>query len=105
MQAYVEEKYKDLGNLVEKDRVAKWEDQNGDGEYSSDEIVYPESAFVAMNYKGEIKAMVGATGEKTQSLCFNYATMEQRQPGSTIKPLTTYGLALESDLIHWGFYL
>ena len=102
MQAYVEEKYKDLGNLVEKDRVAKWEDQNGDGEYSSDEIVYPESAFVAMNYKGEIKAMVGATGEKTQSLCFNYATMEQRQPGSTIKPLTTYGLALESDLIHWG---
>ena len=102
MQAYVEEKYKDLGNLVEKNRVAKWEDQNGDGEYSSDEIVYPESAFVAMNYKGEIKAMVGATGEKTQSLCFNYATMEQRQPGSTIKPLTTYGLALESDLIHWG---
>ena len=28
--------------------------------------------------------------------------MEPRQPGSTIKPLTTYGLALESDLIHWG---
>ena len=78
------------------------QDLNGDGEYSSDEIVYPESAFVAMNYKGEIQAMVGATGEKTESLCFNYATMEQRQPGSTIKPLTTYGLALESDLIHWG---
>ena len=55
-----------------------------------------------MNYKGEIQAMVGAVGEKTESLCFNYATMEQRQPGSTIKPLTTYGLALESDLIHWG---
>ena len=102
MQAYVEEKYKDLNNLVEKDRVAQWQDQDGDGEYSSSEIVYPESAFIAMNYKGEIQAMVGAVGEKTESLCFNYATMEQRQPGSTIKPLTTYGLALESDLIHWG---
>jgi penicillin-binding protein 1A len=55
-----------------------------------------------MNYQGEILAVVGATGEKTESLCFNYATMEQRQPGSTIKPLTTYGLALENDLIHWG---
>ena len=85
--------------------LPKWEDQNGDGEYSSDEIVYPESAFVAMNYKGEIKAMVGATGEKTQSLCFNYATMEQRQPGSTIKPLTTYGLALGKRSDPLGFYL
>ncbi|MFR0950789.1 MAG: hypothetical protein ACLSFT_09805 [Ruminococcus callidus] len=41
MQAYVEEKYKDLNNLVEKDRVAQWQDQDGDGEYSSSEIVYP----------------------------------------------------------------
>ncbi|WP_298483459.1 transglycosylase domain-containing protein [uncultured Ruminococcus sp.] len=102
MQKYVEEKYLDLNNLVEKDRVAKWQDLDGDGEYTSSEIVYPESAFIAMNYKGEILSVVGATGEKTDSLCFNYATMEPRQPGSTIKPLTTYGLALENDLIHWG---
>lgn len=102
MQKYVEQKYLDLNNLVEADRVAKWEDPNGDGEYTTEEIVYPESAFVAMNYKGEILSVVGATGEKTESLCFNYATMEKRQPGSTIKPLTTYGLALENDLIHWG---
>lgn len=102
MQEYVEQRYLDLDNLVESDRVARWEDLDGDGEYTESEIVYPESAFIAMDYQGRILAIAGATGEKTESLCWNYATMEPRQPGSTIKPLTTYGLALETDLIHWG---
>lgn len=103
MQSYVEDKYKDLDNLVgNKEDVALYLDQNGDGDYSTDEILYPESAFVAMDYEGNIKAIVGSIGEKTESLCWNYATMEPRQPGSTIKPLTTYGLALENDKIHWG---
>ncbi len=99
MQSYVEERYADLDNLVDSSSVAKYEDDDGDGEY---ETVYPESAFIAMNYQGEILAIAGAVGEKTESLCWDYATMENRQPGSTIKPLTTYGLALENDLIHWG---
>ena len=94
MQEYVEKKYLDLNNLVEESRVVKY-DEDG-------EPYYPESAFVAMDYQGQILAMVGAVGKKTESLCMNYATMEQRQPGSTIKPVTTYGLALDSDLIHWG---
>ena len=102
MQEYVEQRYLELSNLVEPDRVARWEDQDGDGEYTSSEVVYPESAFIAMDYQGQILAVAGATGAKTESLCWNYATMEPRQPGSTIKPLTTYGLALEDDLIHWG---
>lgn len=102
MQKYVEQKYLDLNNLVSSDRVAKWQDLDGDGVYTKAEVEYPQSAFVAMDYNGQILAMVGATGEKTESLCWNNATMEPRQPGSTIKPLTTYGLALENDLIHWG---
>lgn len=102
MQEYVEQRYLSLDNLVESDRVAKWNDANGDGEYTSDEVEYPESCFIAMNYQGEVLAIAGAVGEKTESLCWDYATMEPRQPGSTIKPVTTYGLALESDLIHWG---
>ncbi len=100
MQTYVEKKYLSLDNLVESSRVEKWEDTDGDG--IDDTVIYPESAFIAMNYQGEILAIAGAVGEKTESLCWDYATMEQRQPGSTIKPLTTYGLALETDLIHWG---
>lgn len=99
MQEYVEKKYLDLNNLVDSSRVVKYHDEDEDGEY---EPYYPESAFIAMNYKGEILSVVGAIGEKKESLCMNYATMEQRQPGSTIKPITTYGLALENDVIHWG---
>lgn len=103
MQSYVEDKYKNLDNLVgDKEEVALYLDENEDGNYTTEEILYPESAFVAMDYEGNIKAIVGSIGEKTDSLCWNYATMEPRQPGSTIKPLTTYGLALENDTIHWG---
>ncbi len=102
MQSYVEDKYKDLNNLVGEEEVGLYLDENGDGDYTNDETLYPESAFIAMDYEGNIKAIVGSIGEKTDSLCWNYATMEPRQPGSTIKPLTTYGLALENDTIHWG---
>ncbi|MBQ8687888.1 MAG: transglycosylase domain-containing protein [Ruminococcus sp.] len=102
MQNYVEEKYKDLDNLMLSTSVAHYGDPNGDGQYTVDEIEYPQSAFIAMNYDGSIRAIVGSVGEKTIDLGWNYATMEPRQPGSTIKPLTTYGLALENDKIHWG---
>ncbi len=102
MQAYVEEKYKDLDNLMLSTSVAYYADPNGDGQYTIEEIEYPQSAFVSLNYEFIISVFVGSVGEKNSSLCWNYATMEPRQPGSTIKPLTTYGLGLENDLIHWG---
>ncbi len=102
MQEYVEERYLDLDNLMESTSVAHYGDLNGDGQYTVEEIEYPESAFIAMNYDGSIRAIVGHVGEKDSSLCWNYATMEPRQPGSTIKPLASYGLGLEKDLIHWG---
>ncbi len=102
MQEYVEEKYLDLDNLMNSTSVAHYGDPNGDGQYTVEEIEYPQSAFIAMNYDGSIRAIVGSVGEKTSSLCWNYATMEPRQPGSTIKPLAAYGLGLENDLIHWG---
>lgn len=102
MQDYVEEKYKDLNNLMDSTSVAYYGDANGDGQYAVDEIEYPESSFIAMDYDGSIRAVVGSVGEKQSSLCWNYATMEPRQPGSTIKPLAAYGLGLENDVIHWG---
>lgn len=101
MQEHVEAKYKDLDNLMDSASVAYYGDPNGDGQYTVDEIEYPKSAFIAMNYDGSIRAIVGNIGEK-KSLCWNYATMEPRQPGSTIKPLAAYGLGLENDIIAWG---
>ncbi len=99
MQDYVEDKYSDISNLMNPDYNCSWVDENEDGEY---EQIFPQSAFVAMNYNGEILSVVGGIGEKKESLAFNRATMAQRQPGSCIKPITTYGLALYSDHIHWG---
>ena len=76
-----------------------WVDEDEDGEY---EQLYPESAFIAMDYNGNILSIAGGIGVKEKLLIFNRATMAKRQPGSCIKPITTYGLALYSDHIHWG---
>ncbi len=99
MQNYVEEKFLDINNIMNADSVRRWVDLDGDGEA---EEQLPHCAFVALNYDGTIKAMVGAIGEKTDSLVTSYASTEPRQIGSTVKPISTYGLALETDMIHWG---
>ena len=99
MQEYVENKFLDLNNLMYADGVTKWVDLDGDGET---EEFKPHVAFVALNYDGSVKALVGQWGEKKESLVTNYAVSDKRSIGSTIKPVTTYGLALETDKIHWG---
>ena len=99
MQKYVEEKYSDLNNLMDAESNSTWVDEDEDGEY---EQLYPESAFIAMDYNGNILSIAGGIGVKEKLLIFNRATMAKRQPGSCIKPITTYGLALYSDHIHWG---
>ena len=101
MQDYVDKKFSDISNLMNPDSVRKWSDLDGDG--NQDEVL-PQAGFIAMNYKGEIKAIGGAIGEKTESLAWSYATREKRQVGSTMKPVSTYGLALLNDTIHWGSY-
>lgn len=94
MQNYVEKRYQSISNLMPYSLANKTLD-NGS-------TVTPQSAFIAMDYKGEIQAIVGAVGKKKESLCWNYATMEYRQPGSSIKPLTTYGAGIESGIFSWG---
>ena len=103
MQAYVEEKYLDLNNLISTKNSARYNDTNGDGTIDDlDGVIYPQCTFIAMNYQGEILACIGALGEKKDALITNYATMEPRQPGSTIKPLAGYGYGIYSDQFHWG---
>ena len=43
---------------------------------------------------------VGAGRNKTRKLSFNFATMSDRQPGSTAKPLFDFGPAIE--YLNWG---
>ena len=59
-----------------------------------------ESAIVILDpYTGEIKALCGGTGTKDINFGLNRATGSQRPPGSSIKPIATYGPAMELGLI------
>ncbi len=62
----------------------------------------PQAAFICMDYQGNVKAVVGGVGEKSGSNISNRATRATRSPGSCIKPITSYGYAVEHDLITWS---
>ncbi len=100
MQEYIENKFSDLGNIIDDvDSVRKWADIDGDGEA---EEYLPHVAFTALAYDGSVLCTIGDWGKKEHSLVTSYAVTEPRQIGSTMKPISTYGLALETDMIHWG---
>lgn len=55
----------------------------------------PQSAMVITDKQGNIVGIAGGRGEKTSSRGFSYASDARRQPGSSIKPLATYGPAMD----------
>ncbi len=62
-----------------------------------------QSAIAVMDqHTGDVVAIYGGYGEKTQSLTYNRATDIQRQPGSTIKPLLVYGPLVDRKVITIG---
>lgn len=63
---------------------------------------YPQSACVITDHNGKIVAMEGGIGEKDQARVFNRATMAKRHPGSSLKPIAAYALALEYDYITYS---
>jgi len=63
---------------------------------------YPESAFLITDTHGAIKGMVGSNRPKEGARVWNRAADSKRQPGSTIKPISSYVLSVENDLIHWS---
>lgn len=64
--------------------------------------VSPQSAMAIVGLDGRVQALVGGLGEKKGDLLFNRATSALRQPGSTMKPISIYGLAIEKGLINWS---
>jgi len=59
-----------------------------------------QSAIVVMNpYDGRILAISGGVGEKTINFGLNRATGTYRSPGSSIKPIASYGPAVDLGLI------
>lgn len=60
------------------------------------------SGFVAMDYKGNVKAVVGGRKKKVKSRSLSTVTDTTRSPGSCIKPIASYAPALDQDLISWS---
>lgn len=58
----------------------------------------PQSAMVITDKQGNIVGIAGGRGEKTSSRGFSYASDACRQPGSSIKPLATYGPAMDAGI-------
>lgn len=65
------------------------------------ETVHAQSAMTIMDYEGHIVGIVGGAGEKTVNRGLNRATGAPRQPGSTMKPIGVYALAIENDIVHY----
>lgn len=65
------------------------------------EKVHAQSAMTVMDYNGHIVGIVGGAGEKTTNRGLNRATDSPRQPGSTMKPLGVYALAVDKDIVNY----
>ncbi len=85
--------------------------QNAMEEVFEDESSFPENtggipAEAAMAvvdpYTGDLLGVIGGRGEKRGNLILNYATQTKRAPGSSLKPLSVYGPALEEGIITYG---
>lgn len=85
---------------IQKELEKKYMDPYTFSEDGNDSV--PQSAFICMDYNGRILGVVGGIGEKESPLGLNRATMAQRQPGSCIKPISSYSLAVDRDMITWS---
>jgi len=90
IQSIMEDVYNDT------DKYFKLKGKNIDGD-----TVGVQSAMTITDYSGHIVGIVGGAGEKTVNRGLNRATGSPRQPGSTMKPIGVYALAIEQDLVNY----
>ena len=58
--------------------------------------------YMLMDFDGRILATVGGRQEKDGRLLWDYASQSALQPGSTIKPVSSFVLALEDKSINFS---
>lgn len=74
--------------------------ENDDEYFPKANGLQPQSAMVITDpYTGDVLGLVGGRGEKTANLIQNCATGVVRPVGSSIKPLSVYGPAMDAGLI------
>ncbi len=62
----------------------------------------PQTGFFAVDYDGRVIATIGGRGKKTANRVLNRSTQSSRSPGSSIKPLSAYGPAIDKNLVHYS---
>ncbi len=67
--------------------------------------VSAQSSITVMDYKGNVVGISGGVGKKSGNRSLNRATSSPRQPGSSIKPITAYSLALDQNIITYSSML
>ena len=90
LQKILEEKYRDPYTVLSRYNP------------SAEEKDLIQSAFIIIDYTGTVQAVVGGLGEKPGDGAFNRATQATRAPGSTMKPISTYSLAVQKNLITYS---
>lgn len=90
IQSKMEEVYTDIDTYFSQTK------KNDNGE-----TVHVQSAMTVMDYSGHIVGIVGGAGEKTTNRGLNRATDSPRQPGSTMKPIGVYALAVDKDIVNY----
>lgn len=69
-------------------------------------VVIKQSSMLIMDQdNGNVLALVGGRGAKTDTRVLNRATQSKRQPGSSIKPIASYVQAMDMGYIHYGSVL
>ena len=90
LQKILEDKYKDPYTVL----------SYYDASAPAEDLI--QSAFIVMDYTGTVQAVVGGLGDKPGDGAFNRATQATRSPGSTMKPISTYSLAVQKNLITYS---
>ncbi len=61
-----------------------------------------QGAFVLTDYRGNVVALAGGIGDKPGDSCFNRATQALLPIGSTMKPISVYGQAIDKNLVTYS---
>ncbi|WP_039766173.1 transglycosylase domain-containing protein [Caldicellulosiruptor sp. F32] len=94
IQSVMEEVFSDSNYMP----TVRYYDKNG--------VPQPQAAAVLIDFRtGAVKGIMGGRGNMNAVRLFNRATMSVRQPGSAIKPIAVYALALERGYGPWSVIL
>lgn len=88
-----------LDPVVQADVDAIYTDLSAIPETAYSEQQFQSSIVVMDPYDGRILALSGGVGEKTINFGLNRATGTKRSPGSSFKPIASYGPAIDLGLI------